>query len=310
MRPNRSLPKWRAFAAKNDGNSRFIRYQTSKCHQMRIKPYFRACEARRFDRKLPMRKYNVSDQVLERAFRVHLGIEADGQKDANFDPEKRFLSLETAEIRAKKGEKGTVLTGYAAKFDRLSQDLGGFVEKIDKKAFDRCLKRCDVRGLKNHDPAMLLGRTKSGTMRLSVDDVGLLYDIDLPDTQIGRDLVTEIERGDIDGSSFSFNLESEDGDEWDDSTSPPTRTLRNVRDLFDVGPVAYPAYLDTSSSVRAYASHVESRVNLPSVGRLQFASESAFSNRGSGFSLPERGNSVDKPQNAYPARASKEEGGN
>jgi len=174
-------------------------------------------------------------------------------------PEKRFLSLETAEIRAKKGEKGTVLTGYAAKFDRLSQDLGGFVEKIDKKAFDRCLQRCDVRGLKNHDPGQLLGRTKSGTMRLSVDDTGLLYDIDLPDTQIGRDLATEIDRGDIDGSSFSFTLEPGDGDEWDDATDPPTRTLRNIRDLFDVGPVAYPAYLDTSSSVRAFAAHVESR---------------------------------------------------
>ncbi len=173
--------------------------------------------------------------------------------------EKRFLSLETAEIRVKNGEKGPILSGYAAKFERLSQDLGGFVEKIHKNAFERCLKRCDVRGLKNHDPGQLLGRTKSGTMRLTSDEEGLGYDIDLPDTQIGRDLAKEIERGDIDGSSFSFTLEPTDGDEWDDSTDPPTRTLRNVRDLFDVGPVTYPAYLDTSSSIRAFAAHIESR---------------------------------------------------
>jgi hypothetical protein len=178
-------------------------------------------------------------------------------------PEKRFLTHEIAEIRVKKAENGSkTLVGYAAKFERLSQDLGGFVEKIHKNAFDRCLKRCDVRGLKNHDPAMLLGRTKSGTMRLTTDEVGLRYEIDVPDTQIGRDLVTEIERGDIDGSSFSFTTESSGGDSWDDSTDPPTRTLVGVRELFDVGPVSYPAYLDTSAtmaSLRSLTFHIDSR---------------------------------------------------
>lgn len=177
-------------------------------------------------------------------------------------PEKRFLAQESAEMRVKKAENGSkTLVGYAAKFERLSQDLGGFVEKIHKKAFDRCLKRCDVRGLKNHDPAMLLGRTKSGTMRLAIDETGLRYEIDVPDTQVGRDLMTEVERGDIDGSSFSFTTEP-DGDSWDDSTDPPTRTLTNVRDLYDVGPVAYPAYLDTSASmasIRSLQHHTESR---------------------------------------------------
>ena len=178
-------------------------------------------------------------------------------------PEKRFLSHEIAEIRVKRAENGSkTLVGYAAKFERLSQDLGGFVEKIHKNAFDRCLKRCDVRGLKNHNPEMLLGRTKSGTMRLSTDDVGLRYEIDVPETQVGRDLVTEIERGDIDGSSFSFTTESESGDSWDESTTPPTRTLMNIRDLFDVGPVAYPAYLDTEASMasmRSLNQFIESR---------------------------------------------------
>jgi uncharacterized protein len=178
-------------------------------------------------------------------------------------PEKRFLTHETAEIRVKRAENGSkMLIGYAAKFERLSQDLGGFVEKIHKKAFDRCLKRCDVRGLKNHDPAMLLGRTGSGTMRLTTDDIGLRYEIDLPETQIGRDLTVEIERGDIDGSSFSFTTESEEGDSWDESTNPPTRTLMVIRDLFDVGPVAYPAYLDTSAtmaSIRSLTQYTESR---------------------------------------------------
>jgi HK97 family phage prohead protease len=176
------------------------------------------------------------------------------EKSMILTPEKRFLTMETAEMRVKKADNGSKrLIGYAAKFGKLSQDLGGFVEQIHPKAFDRCLKRCDVRGLKNHNPEMLLGRTKSGTMELTVDDVGLRYDIALPETVVGRDLVTEIERGDIDGSSFSFTTEP-DGDEWDDSTSPPTRTLTNVRDLFDVGPVAYPAYLDTEASIASMRS--------------------------------------------------------
>ena len=177
---------------------------------------------------------------------------------SDFQPEKRAILLDIGELRvAKKDAGGKVLVGYAAKFGKLSQNLGGFVEKIDRNAFERCLERCDVRGLKNHDPAQLLGRTKSGTMRLSTDDVGLRYEIDLPETQVGRDTATEVDRGDLDGSSFSFTTEELDGDEWDRSTSPPTRTVRNVRDLFDVGPVTYPAYLDSEVKCRSFDKLIE-----------------------------------------------------
>lgn len=205
--------------------------------------------------------------------------------------ETRFLSLETAEIRVKKTEKGRIIEGLAARFDSLSQDLGGFVEKIDKKAFDRCLKRCDVRGLKNHDPNKLLGRTGSGTMRLSVRDDGLWYEIDAPNTTTGNDTIEELERGDIPGSSFSFTLEP-DGDDWDDETDPPTRTLLNVRDLFDVGPVAYPAYLGTNSSVRAecrsYQQFLESR-ELSHRGQAQQVQRLRILKLRLGHSILERG---------------------
>src|ERR1700727_2077997 len=109
-------------------------------------------------------------------------------------PEKRFLSLEIAEIRAKTTEKGRIIEGLGARFDSLSQDLGGFREKIDKKAFDRCVKGCDVRGLKNHDTNRLLGRTGAGTMRLSIRDDGLWYEIDVPNTSTGNDTYEEISR--------------------------------------------------------------------------------------------------------------------
>lgn len=146
------------------------------------------------------------------------------------------------------------IQGYAAVFNRFSQPLPErgrtIIERIHPRAFDDCLKRCDVRGLVNHDSNLLLGRTKNGTMRLTVDSVGLHYDIDAPDTQVGRDTVVSIERGDMDGSSFSFTVEP-GGDSWDDSTSPPIRTVNRVKSLFDVGPVTSPAYLDSTSNVRA-----------------------------------------------------------
>jgi uncharacterized protein len=184
------------------------------------------------------------------------------EKGANsmiLTPEKRVLLPFDAELRVKKEPDGQRrIVGYAAKFGKLSQNLGGFQEKIHEKAFERALKTADVRALRNHDPDKLLGRTKSGTLNLEVDDVGLRYDIAVPDTVVGRDTITDIERGDLDGSSFSFTAD-DGGDEWDDSTSPPTRTLMNIRDLFDVGPVTYPAYLDTEAyarNCRSYQQHI------------------------------------------------------
>lgn len=180
------------------------------------------------------------------------------EKQRFYGPEKRVLPLFEAELRVKRADDGTKkIVGYAAKFDKMSQNLGGFVEKIDKRFFDRALKTADVRGLKNHSEHHVLGRTKSGTMELHVDDIGLRYEIKVPETQVGRDTVTEIERGDMDGSSFSFTVEDE-GDHWDSSVNPPIRTLMSCRDLFDVGPVTYPAYLDTEVSCRSFDRFKES----------------------------------------------------
>jgi HK97 family phage prohead protease len=141
---------------------------------------------------------------------------------------------------------GTVV-GYAAVFDKMSQDLGYFVERIQRGAFAGCLAQ-DVRALKNHDSNYLLGRNKSGTLRMGEDELGLRVEIDLPDTQVGRDTAEEIARGDMDGMSFSFVA---DVDQWDYSGTVPVRTLVKVRDLYDVGPVVYPAYTDTSAAMRS-----------------------------------------------------------
>lgn len=146
------------------------------------------------------------------------------------------------------------ITGYAAVFNSPSEDMG-FIEKVDPHAFDDTLTD-DVRALWNHNADAVLGRTKSGTLRLSVDAKGLKYEIDPPDTQAARDLITSMKRGDVDSSSFGFITND---DKWDYSTTPPTRTLLNVS-LMDVSPVTYPAYPASSSEARNFPDGIPDSV--------------------------------------------------
>lgn len=164
------------------------------------------------------------------------------------------------------------LVGYASVFGPLSGDLGDFREKIAPGAFDRALAASDVRALVNHDPNMLIGRQKAGTLRMVVDQLGLRYEVDLPDSPLGRDTAEAIRRGDLDGCSFSFTTER---DAWDYSGEVPIRTVLAVRDLYDVGPVAFPAYADTRVAMRSLdaARAAASPANAP--GIPENATESA-----------------------------------
>ena len=154
----------------------------------------------------------------------------------------------TVEVRAE-GEQ-SVAVGYAAWFDSLSQNLGGFVERIDPKAFNQTVTQADVRALFNHDANYVLGRSSSGTLRMDVDDEGLRYEIDLPPTAAGRDLAVLLKRGDISGSSFGFRVLDDEWGETEDGY--PLRTLKAVA-LRDVGPVTFPAYTAAESALRSLA---------------------------------------------------------
>lgn len=164
--------------------------------------------------------------------------------------ERRPLVLSDIRLQKAAGKVGT-LSGYAARFNSDSADLGGFTERIDPAAFDWTLEQNpDVRALINHDPSLLLGRTRSDTLRLKTDAKGLKIEVDLPDTSYARDLVVSMERGDLTQMSFAFRTIE---DSWDFETGPvPIRTLRKV-DLNDgdISPVTTPAYPETSVSVRA-----------------------------------------------------------
>lgn len=155
------------------------------------------------------------------------------------------------EVRAAPEAGELRFVGYAAKFNTWSQNLGGFIETIAPGAFAEAVQTDDVRCLLNHNPDRVLGRTRSGTLRLTEDEVGLRFEVTAPDTAWARDLRVSVERGDINQCSFGFLAEDE---EWKwaapGSGQPDERTLKKCR-LNDVSIVTYPAYLDTEASTRS-----------------------------------------------------------
>jgi HK97 family phage prohead protease len=168
--------------------------------------------------------------------------------------EKRVISGRPVELRAN-GEGPPTISGYAAVFYREGDPTTqyelwpGAVERVTRGAFDSSLGRDDVRALFNHDPHMVLGRDKAGTLKLSVDETGLRYEITPGDTTLYKDVSTMIQRGDVDGSSFSFQIEGKDV--WTRSADGlEIRELRSVK-LYDVGPVTFPAYAASTSEARS-----------------------------------------------------------
>jgi HK97 family phage prohead protease len=154
-------------------------------------------------------------------------------------------SSEALEIRQELGEP-LKIRGYAAVFNQLSQPIFGFRERILPGAFKKSLSN-DVRALVSHDPALILGRTKSGTLKLREDEHGLHTEIAPPNTSLGHDTVESIKRGDLDQMSFGFQVVT---DEWKHEDKQLIRELVEV-ELFDVSVVAFPAYTQTSVSVRS-----------------------------------------------------------
>jgi HK97 family phage prohead protease len=149
----------------------------------------------------------------------------------------------TFEIR-EEGD-GMTFVGYAAKFDQPSENLGGFVEYVERGAFSRSLKsRNDVMLLWNHDAGQPLASTKSGTMKLTEDEVGLRVEARLPETTLGKDLAILLRDGIVGKMSFGFNVIK---DSWNSEGNE--RRLKSVR-LFEVSAVVWPAYTQTSASVR------------------------------------------------------------
>lgn len=168
---------------------------------------------------------------------------------------REFRITKVAQIRAKKADGKDSIGGYAAVFNQLSENLGWFRERIMPGAFTDCLGTSpDVRALFNHDPNIVLGRTTAKTLRLKEDNTGLSFEADPPDTQAARDVTTLIERGDVNQCSFGFYVRdhawTQEPDPEDAKSLILVRNLKKI-DVFDVSPVTFPAYPQTSVDMRS-----------------------------------------------------------
>lgn len=153
-----------------------------------------------------------------------------------------------SDIETRDDDGVTKIRGYAAVFNELSEPMWGFQERIRPRAFRKTIKENDIRALFNHDTNIVLGRNRSGTLSLKEDKQGLLIEATPPDTQIVRDLViAPIRRGDIDQMSFGFTVIKEEEMSENDIL---IRELVEVK-LYDVSPVTFPAYPQTSVGLRA-----------------------------------------------------------
>jgi HK97 family phage prohead protease len=175
-----------------------------------------------------------------------------------------FRGLKAAELRSE-GDTPKVITGYGAVFYnandpgteyRLWQD---YYERIMPGAFDRALREDDVRSMFNHDSNQLLGRRankQNDTLRISVDGVGLRYEVDVdPNDPTHQALIPKLRAGKVDGASFMFevtgrNWREEQRGEGDNKRDVTILEITEVR-LWELGPVVFPAYESATSEARA-----------------------------------------------------------
>lgn len=166
------------------------------------------------------------------------------------EAEKRNLTTNQVEIRESEDGLRTI-TGYAVKWEMKSHPLGWFrrfKEMFKRGAFSDSLTADDQLALWSHDTSKVLGRTKNGTLRLFEDEIGLRFELDLPNTTLGNDAYETIKRGDVEGVSFGFRMLKE---EWNE-TDPDNiiRTISKAK-LIEISPVAFPAYPDSQVSARS-----------------------------------------------------------
>ena len=169
---------------------------------------------------------------------------------------RRFTPCDGREVRVDERDGAAPkINGYAAVFydgtPATEYRYYDVVERIMPGAFSFALPKSDVRGLFNHDPNFVLGRNKAGTLVLTVDAVGLRYVIAPPKSSIGNDVLESLRRRDVTGSSFAFTVDKK-GQTWTRGEDGNyVREIISVAELFDVGPVTYPAYTATEAVARS-----------------------------------------------------------
>jgi hypothetical protein len=194
-------------------------------------------------------------------FGVHHDADDTGRSLESMFPEVRYIA-DKPELRSAGEGHPTHITGYAAVFNKVSRRLGNFHEKVMDTAFTEALRSIERGDTNlvcryNHKDDMLLGTSLAGTLKVTVDEKGLPYDVVPPSCR--ADVLEYVDRGDVRYSSFAFRVpEPGTDDSWGESEyGLPMRSLHNV-ELVDVAPVLDPAYKDTVASARNLTGAIES----------------------------------------------------
>lgn len=170
--------------------------------------------------------------------------------------ERRFVPISEFEFRAE-ADKPPELVGYASVFNQeteIGDWFGSWREMVAPGAFRKTIKESDIRALWNHDPNIVLGRNKAKTLELHEDETGLHTVIRPPDNEWGRPVLDAVRRGDVTGMSIAFQVLKEQIERpAKESQELPKRTIKEAR-LFDVSPVTYPAFEQTSIDARSDGS--------------------------------------------------------
>ena len=161
--------------------------------------------------------------------------------------ETRFMVLpETQAVVV--GEGSRTIRGYGIVFNRESEPLWAGGRTFREVILPEAVQGVDLRSMlsmHNHKSDRLLGNTRSGTMRVGVDSVGVWYETDLPDSPTGQDVLVSVSRRDTQGSSFQFDIK-DGGDRWSIKNGMAFREVTKFNGVYEMGPVSEPAYPDTT----------------------------------------------------------------
>ena len=148
------------------------------------------------------------------------------------------------------------IKGYVVKFNERSSLLyDEWYERVAKGAFAKSLEQNTIKALWNHNSDIVLGSTKSKTLQLVEDDIGLRFELELPNSSQARDIYESIKRGDVDGVSFGFYVR-DNGDKWEYLKEEDVyeRTLLDI-DLIEISPTPFPAYPTSEVGKRSLEQH-------------------------------------------------------
>lgn len=161
---------------------------------------------------------------------------------------KKYQTRSLSGLQTREAENDQmIIGGYFVVFNSWTELWDGYYEQVSPKAFEN-IDLTDIRALINHNDGLVLGRTKSNTLTLRVDDKGLYGEIKVnPNDQDAVNLYERVKRGDVDQCSFGFQITEE---EWEDTIEGYRSTITGIK-LYEVSVVTFPAYEDTSVSARS-----------------------------------------------------------